>query len=184
MKRLVLTFVLAVLGLAAAAAPALAKEAAVELTSTPAGIGRDEPWTPEVFVFSGHDAVAGAEAGPPVLTIRKGGKEIDYVGTLVRTEGEARFYDVRVIFPEAGTWRYTVTDPVSGREYQFPPVAIEAPVAAAPVAEPSDPVPVAGGSDSFPLWPVTGGILGALALVAVAGAYVRRGPRNAARAAQ
>ena len=63
-------------------------------------------------------------------------------------------------------------------------MTIGEPVAAAPVAQPNDPVPVAADGGSFPVWPVAGGVAAALALVVLAVVYARRGPRSAARAAQ
>lgn len=182
MRRLVIcsVFVLAVAVLAAS--PAAAKQVGANLDPTaPAGLDPGDPWTPNVFFVTEQHGLQTA-GGPPTLTIRAAsGETSDFIATAGSQPG---FYDLRVVFPEAGTYTYWVTDPVTGERYDFPEVTIGEPVAAAPVAQPEDPVPVAADDGSFPVVPVAAGAAAALVLLGLVFLYVRRGPRSAVRAAQ
>jgi hypothetical protein len=181
MRRLVTMLSLALVVAALAAGPALAKEVGANLDSTPAGLNVGDSWTPLLFIVSeGHELQTSGT--PPTLTIRNAdGETTDFTAG---TGPEPGVYELRVVFPEAGRYRYWVTDPLTGRRYDFPAVTIGEPVAASPVAQPKDPVPVAAGGGSFPAWPVALGAAAGLVLVGLALLYARRGPRSAARAAQ
>jgi hypothetical protein len=182
MRRLVTISILVLAGAALAAAPALAKQLGANLDPpAPVGVEPGEPWAPSVFIVTEEHGLQTA-GGPPTLTVRDAsGATTEFVAAAGQEPG---FYNLRVVFPEAGTYRYWVTDPVTGRRYDFPAVTIGEPVAAAPVARPDDPVPVAVDEGSFPLVPVAAGAAAGLVLLVLTLLYVRRGPRSAARAAQ
>jgi hypothetical protein len=181
MRRLVAGSILALTVAAIAAAPALAKQLGANLDSPPSGLDAGEPWTTHVFIVTEEHGLQ-TEGGPPTLTIRDdSGETTDFTAT---GGPEPGVYALRVVFPKAGTYAYWVTDPATNRRYDFPAVTIGGAAAAAPVAQPDDPVPAAAGDDSFPWIPVAAGAAVGLALVALALLYVRRGPRSAARAAQ
>ena len=157
MKRLLIPLTVLV-ALAVLAAPAVAKEQGVDVSSTPAGIGPGQPWTPEIRVLADPEALSAGS--PPTLVIRnaKSGKTINFPAT---PTGEPGTYDVRVVFPDAGTWSYEVIGGIDGRIYPYPAVTIGAPVAAeSPVqATQAEPIPTAE-SGSFPAGPVAGGLAG------------------------
>jgi hypothetical protein len=160
MTGLVLMFVAAAL-----AGPAAAKEANVELGSTPAGLGPGDPWNLGIQVFADPGALANAD--PPVVTIRdSAGEETRFVAEPLGTEPGT--YTATVVFPEEGTYTYEVYASALARTYEFDPVVIDAP-AVAPTAGgsggDSQPVATSASDDGFPLWPVLGGSF-ALALVA------------------
>jgi len=173
MRRIVTAAFLALLaaGIVATAAPA--KEANVELSSTPAGIHPGDPWNPTITVWLEGDALA---IGPaPTLTI------ID-LDTNAKTDfqatptGEPGKYSVEVVFPEGGLWTYKLFDPNTERTYAFPAVYLTetpAPVEPAAPSAPKEVVAPVADSDSFPLWPVLGGSLAALLAAAVAVALSR-----------
>ena len=173
MRRIVTAAFLALLaaGIVATAAPA--KEANVELSSTPAGIHPGDPWNPTITVWLEGDALASGPA--PTLTIidLDTNAKTTFEGT---PTGEPGRYSVEVVFPEDGLWTYEVFDPNTERTYAFPAVHLtDAPAPAEPAA-PSTPtdvaVPVAD-ADSFPLWPVLGGSLAALLAAALGVALSR-----------
>ena len=173
MRRIVTAALLALLaaGLLATAAPA--KEANVELSSTPTGIHPGDPWNPTITVFLEGD---GLPIGPaPTLTI------ID-LDTNAKTDfratptGEPGQYSVEVVFPEAGLWTYKLFDPNTERTYAFPAVYLTdapAPVEPAAPSTPKEIVAPTADSGSFPLWPVLGGSLAALLAAALAVALSR-----------
>jgi hypothetical protein len=181
MRRLLTISILVLATALATAGTALAKETGANLDSTPAGLDAGDPWTPLVFMVTDEHQLQTA-GGPPTLTIRDAsGTTTDFTAT---TGPEPGVYELRVVFSEAGRYTYWVTDPKTGRRYDFPAVTIGEPVAAAPVVQPEDPVPVAADDGSFPIWPVAAGAAAGLVLVGLALLYARRGPRSAARAAQ
>lgn len=181
MRRLVTMLALALAIGALAAGPALAKQVGANLDSTPAGLDAGDSWTPLLFIVrDGHELQT--SGAPPTLTIRNAaGETTDFTAG---TGPEPGVYELRVVFPEAGQYHYWVTDPATGRRYEFPAVTIGEPVAAAPVVHPKDPVPVAADGGSFPAWPVALGAAAGLVLAGLALLYARRGPRSAVRAAQ
>ena len=168
--RPVLAVLIAALVGAVLTAGASAKEANVELSSTPAGIGPGDPWTPVATVLQAGDRPSIGKS--PTLRIENADGDAKTFAS--QPTGQPGRYRFHVVFPSAGTWRYDVHDRVSGRTYTFPAVAIAAPAAEPSPAAPAKPAaaPV-GDSDSFPLWPVVGGSLGAIAAVALAWRFAR-----------
>lgn len=174
MRQIVTTAVLALVaaGILATATPA--KEANVELSSTPAGIHPGDAWTPTITIFlDGHGPLDGSA---PTLTI------ID-LDTNAKTDfratptGEPGRYEIEVVFPEAGLWKYKLFDPNMERTYAFPAVYLReapAPVDQAASRAPAEALSPPAGSDSFPLWPVLGGGLAALVAAASALRVSRR----------
>jgi hypothetical protein len=169
----VLTGLLLMLVAAALAGPAAAKEATVELGSTPAGLGPGDPWKLGIQVFADPGALA--KADPPVVTIRdSAGEETQFPAEPLGTEPGT--YTVTVVFPEDGTYTYEVYDSATGRTYEYDPVVIEEP-AVAPTAggsRDSQPVAAAASDDGFPLWPVLGGSFGLTLVAAGLTVFVRR----------
>jgi hypothetical protein len=160
MRRLLLVFSIAALAAATLTTAALAKESGVELSSTPFGLGPGDPWNGTLMVFSPEGS---AENANPSITIRNldTGETQTFAaeptgGPSTRYEQSFRF---EVVFPAAGRYRYTATDGVSDREYEFPIVRIVGSTAAVPVPGPSS-----GDAGSFPVWPLVGGLGGAMAL--------------------
>jgi hypothetical protein len=171
MRRTVTVFMLALVTAAALSTAALAKEGGVELSSVPTGTSPGEPWTPDLMLIDGTPEML-AQAKPGIqITNLDTGQQIDY-----RAEPTAKgkgLYTVRVVFPEAGTWAYSVYDGVTGRMYEFPAVEITEPSATAkpPAATPKAP---SSAGDGFPVWPLVAG-LSALALASAAAAlFIRR----------
>ena len=165
MRRIAIAALLAAVASVLLASAAWAKEANVELSSTPAGIDPGDPWNPTITArLEGDELATGAAPTLTIVDLDTNAKT-DFQAT---PTGEPGTYSVEVVFPEGGLWMYKVFDPNSGRTYAFPAVYLEE-ATAPPPAEPATPAvskevapPVAGG-DSFPLWPVLGGALGLLA---------------------
>jgi MYXO-CTERM domain-containing protein len=128
MKRSILAFVLLV-GLALApSAAAKGPHALVE--PGPGGIGPGEPWVTTLSLIEfGAGEVAAAR---PVVIFRSGRERFTVrpkrVGAHIPTQpdvmAETR-YRLRVVFPRAGRWSYTVLDGTAKqRRFHFPAVAI------------------------------------------------------------
>jgi hypothetical protein len=130
MKRIVL------LGLLALALPVTATAggwATVQLSSTPKGLRAGVVWDVRITVLQhGRTPLDGLK---PRVTIRKDTRTVALrkgsprVRTfLARPTGEAGVYRARVVFPSAGTWRYSVWDGFSeyggAREHTYAPVHI------------------------------------------------------------
>jgi hypothetical protein len=176
MRRLLLVLVPSLLVAGALAGAAAAKEANLELSSTPAGTKAGEAWNVTVTVFAGHGEEVEAAATPPVITIRNvdtGERRTFTAGPsdVLLDIAPARNWDARVVFPSAGTWDYEIDDGWTGRVYEFGPVVIGgAPVVAAPAAgRPAD-----GQGAGFPVWPFAGGLAAALVAAAAAVLTFRR----------
>jgi hypothetical protein len=169
MRRLLFVLALALVSAAALSAGAFAKEGGVELSSTPAGIGPGDPWTPTLTLIDVDGRLpANAKPGITVRNIETG-RTIRYQA--IPTD-QAGVYTVRVVFPTPGQWDYSAYDGVTDRAYEFPAATI-LPSKPAPT-----PVPRGRASDegSFPVWPLVGGLGGAgvLALAAVLAIRSRR----------
>ena len=169
MRRVLLVLAFALLAAGAFGANAFAKEGGVELSSTPAGLGPGDPWTPTLTLID-VDGRLPANAKPGI-TIRslEGGETIDYRAAPTETPG---VYSVRVVFPSAGRWEYSAYDGVTGRLYEYPPTTIVAPQAALPAVPPA---PRQQGEGAFPLWPLLGGLGGAALLALGAVVAIRSG---------
>lgn len=167
MRRTLLPFILSLAAAAVLVPGAFAKEGGVELSSTPAGNGPGEPWTPQLVLIDIDGRLP--ENAKPGIAIENlaTGQKLDF---RAEPTGEPGIYTVRVVFPTAGTWDYSAYDGVTGRSYEFPAVDIVAPEAGAKVPAP------AGSGDGFPVWALVGG-LGGAALLSVAGVLAVRSRR-------
>ena len=180
MRRLT-TGLLLLLVAGALTGTAAAKEAMVELGSTPAGLGPGDPWHLGIQVLADPGALA--KTDPPVVTIRDStGERTRFPAATLGTEPGK--YTVTVVFPEAGTWSYEVYDSATGRTYEYDPVVIEEPALAPAGGGSVDPQPVAAATsdDNFPLWPVLGGSFGLALLAAGLTVFLRRHRPPAAQA--
>jgi hypothetical protein len=167
MRRMILVFALALVSAAALSAAALAKEGGVELSSTPAGIGPGDPWTPSLtLIDNGGEFPANPEPGVKITNLETG-ETIDYPAT--PTDNPVVF-TVRVVFPTAGQWDYAAYDGVTGRLYEYPAATI------LPAQEslPATPPAPTSSEGSFPLWPLLAGLGGAALLSLAAFAVIHR----------
>ena len=177
MRRSALAILLVLAGAALVASAASAKEANVQLSSAPAGLGPGEHWKPTITMLLANDQPRIGSA--PVLTIAdvETGASTDFQAVPAAEPGK---YAVDVVFPHGGLWALKVHDPVTGRTYAFPTAyiaRIPAPVQPASTSAPKQVVGPAVARGSFPLWPALGGGLGALAVLALA-ALVSRSARR------
>jgi hypothetical protein len=172
MRRFFLAFAFTLIAAASVTAVAFAKEGGVELSSTPAGIGPGDPWTPSLTLIDNQGQLpANAEPGIRITNLDTG-RTIDYAAT--PTDDQA-VWNVRVVFPTPGQWDYAAYDGVTDRLYEFPATTVLAPKATLPAT----PKPASTESEgSFPVWPLLGGIGGA-ALLGLAAALVIRNRRFA-----
>jgi hypothetical protein len=169
MRRSLLVFALALLAVAALSAGAFAKEGGVELSSTPFGTKPGDPWTGTLTLIGSPGLVS--QANPTISVTNLGTGKTEVFRPTRDTSGKPNLFHYSVVFPEAGRYQYTVRDGVTGREYNYPVVRIVAP-ATTPIAKPG-----AGTSDdSFPVWPLIGGLAGA-GLLAAAALVALRGRR-------
>jgi len=169
MRRLFLVLALALLAAAALSASALAKEGGVELSSTPFGIDPGDPWSGTLTVFS-ENGLSGKTS--PSISIRNLGtgetKTFNTKPAKIPTTAHSSSYVFQVVFPTAGRYRYTARDGVTDREYNFPIVQIGDP-SAAPVVKPGAGIDENG----FPVWPLLGGLSGAVLLALAAFVAIR-----------
>jgi hypothetical protein len=170
--------------------------ATVGLGPPPKGIAPGDTWTARMTVLQhGRTPLPDAKTARPTLTIRNA--ETGGAQTFTsRPTKDPTVFEANVVFPSAGSWRYEVFDDFTSWEGQpapcaqthtFKAVAIGGSAGSggggAKSPAPVEPVPAASatGDEGFSLWPVVGGILGALAVLGGGGALIRR--RRAARAA-
>jgi hypothetical protein len=190
MKRILIAAVL-VGALVQAGAASAGCMATVGLTPPPQGIAPGTTWTAELTVLQhGVQPLPNAETARPTLTIvnSKTGRQQTFVAK--KTKDPAVFV-ADVVFPTAGSWSYKVYDDFSSdgggpvpcaQTHTFSAVTVGGGGASAgggepPAPTPVEPVPVVASSasgSSFPVWPVVGGALAALAALAVSVALVRR----------
>ena len=168
MRRFLGVLVLTALAAGALAGAALAKEGGVELSSTPAGKGPGEPWTPTLHLIRGT---------PELLAQAKPGVRIQNVDTGERltfpAEGtsDPRVYDVRVVFPEEGWYTVETFDGVSDRSYEIGGQwLIDAPAGTAVPAAPR----ASGDEGSFPIWPAAAASAALLLATVGAALFLRR----------
>jgi len=148
---------LTLLALALPAGAAAGGWATAGVSPPPPGTGPGDTWQAELTLL--QHGVTPLEGVNPTITIS---------GPETRTfefapTGKPGIYVAEVVFPSAGTWRYSVNDDFS-QVHTFAPVQVGGPVAAP-----------AGGD--FPTWVVAPIAAGALALAALGVALVRRRPR-------
>jgi hypothetical protein len=111
--------------------------ATVKLSSTPKGLAAGEPWIVDVTVLQHGLASQPLCCLKPRVTIRKvasarspsSGLDARASRTFTaRATSRAGVYRARVVFPQAGTWRYEVYDGFTeyggARTHRFKPVKI------------------------------------------------------------
>ena len=150
--------------IAACASPAAAAAggwATVGLEPMPDRVGPGEPWVVNLTVL--QHGVTPLEGVRPTLTIQGAG-EASRTFKAVAT-GQPGIYRARVVFPSAGSWRYTVDDDFSA-VHRFGPVRI-AQGTAAPAASTA-----AGGESGGEAQPGSGVSAGAVAGLVAAGALL------------
>jgi hypothetical protein len=131
MKKLLLVLAVAVVAAVTLAGAASAGGwATVGLSSLPGGTPAGGKWSVDMTVLQhGRTPLEGIA---PILTIRNGdGETRDFVGT---PTGKPGVYHADVVFPDEGTWSYSVWDDFS-RTHTFKPVEISAPGDAFPIFE-------------------------------------------------
>jgi hypothetical protein len=172
MKRLLLAGVV-VLALAAAGVALAGGWATVQLSSTPTGLGPGDPWNLDITVLQhGNPETPVLDAKPRVrIENTKTGAETGYAGTPTGTPG---VYHVEAVFPEAGVWRYSVYDGFDtyggARWHTFAAVTIAepgVPASGSGTSRADGAQAVASGGSSFPVWPVTAGLIAGLAAIAL-----------------
>ena len=169
MRRSLFVLALALLAAAALSAGAFAKEGGVELSSTPFGTKPGDPWTGTLTLIGSPGLVS--QANPTISVTNLGTGKSEVFRPTRDTSGKPNLFHYSVVFPEAGRYQYTVRDGVTGREYNYPVVRIVGP-AATPIPKTS----LGTSDDSFPLWPLIGG-LGGAGLLAAAAFVALRGRR-------
>jgi YtkA-like len=168
-----LLILLVPLALLIAAPPALAGGwATVGLSSTPAGTPPGKPWDVDITVLAhGRTPVPGLT---PAVHIRSGDTTRQFAA---KPTGKPGVYRARVVFPEAGRWRYEVADGyVSDFRHTFPAVDIGG--GGSPAAPAADRAPAAPASDDGGI--ATGWLLGAGAALLLALALLGLGRRGRA----
>jgi hypothetical protein len=161
--------------------------ATVGLAPPPAGIAPGTTWTAELTVLQhGANALPNASTARPTLTIVN--TETNARRTFVaRGTKDPEVFVAPVVFPTAGSWRYEVYDDFSndGRQpvpcaqtHTFAAVTIGGPAGGGTPSgpQPASPLPAAATTDDagFPVWPVVGAALAALAALALGTALLRR----------
>jgi hypothetical protein len=145
---------LTLIALALPAAAAAGGWATAGLSPPPAGIGPGDTWQAELTLL--QHGVTPLEGVHPTITISgPATRAFEAMPT-----GKPGVYVAEVVFPSAGTWRYSVDDDFS-QVHTFAPVQVGGPVAA----------PARG---DFPIWVIAPIAAGALALAALGVALVRR----------
>lgn len=132
------------------------------LSSLPDGTAAGEPWVVDMTIL-GHGRTPAEGMTPSVIISRAGKQQRRFDGVEVRPG----VYRARVVFPDAGRWRYAVDTGWGLPPERFAPVDI---AESAP--------PTASSSSDLPRWPLAigAGLLTALA-VAGTGPLLRRRPR-------
>jgi hypothetical protein len=175
MRRILIAVVL-VGALVQAGAASAGCMATVGLAPPPAGIAPGTTWTAELTVLQhGVNALPNAKTARPTLTIVN--TETGTTRTFVaRGTRNPEVFVADVVFPTAGSWRYEVYDDFTSdgsqavpcaQTHTFTAVAVGGPAGGGTPSgpKPTAPVPAAvSGGDGFPVWPVVGGVLAALAL--------------------
>ena len=108
--------------------------ATVRLSSSPKGLSAGEPWIVDIRVLQHGLASQPLCCLRPTVTIsravqvRSTGAALKSMTFRARPTSRAGVYRARVVFPEAGTWRYEVYDAFTmyggARTHRFAPVKI------------------------------------------------------------
>lgn len=126
MKRMLLVLALALGALAATGTATAGGWATVKLSSTPDGASAGEPWMVEITVLR-HGRTPTDGAKPRVVVRSASGERISYPAA---PTGKKGVYRARVVFTEAGTWRWSVSDGLAAtgygisRTHTFSPVEV------------------------------------------------------------
>lgn len=110
-----------VLALLAATVPAVALAggwATVQLSSTPKGMRAGTPWVVDLTVL--QHGVTPLEGVRPEVRIAQGATARSFVA---RPTPKTGVYRARVVFPRAGTWRWSIWDGFT-RTHTYAPVKI------------------------------------------------------------
>jgi hypothetical protein len=189
MKRILIAAVL-VGALVQAGAASAGCMATVGLAPPPAGIDPGATWTAELTILQhGVRPLPNADTARPTVTIvnTKTGVERTFAA---RSTKDPAVFVANVVFPSKGSWSYQVYDDFSSEGGQPVPCAQTHTFSAVsvggvptggggepPTPAPANPLPAAAsadGGEGFPVWPVVGGALAALAALAVSVALFRR----------
>jgi hypothetical protein len=191
MKRILIAAAVLVGALVQAGTASAGCMATVGLAPPPQNIGPGTAWTAEITVLQhGVRPLPNADVARPTLTILNAetGAERTFVA---RSTKDPAVFVANVVFPTAGSWSYEVFDDFTSeggepvpcaQTHTFSAVNVGGPAAGggeppASTPAPADPLPVVASSASdsaFPVWPVVGGILAALAALGITLAVVRR----------
>lgn len=158
--------------------------ATVGLAAPPQGIAPGTTWSAEITVLQhGVRPLPNAKTAQPTLTIvnTENGRQQTFVA---RPTNDPAVYVADVVFPAAGSWRYEVFDDFTSwggepapcaQTHTFAAVDVGGPAGGGSQTPPSSgepapaqPVPAAASGDDggFPVWPVVGAVLAALAAIA------------------
>jgi hypothetical protein len=168
--------------------------ATVGLAPPPDGIGPGDTWTARMTVLQhGRTPLPDAKTARPTLTIRNdatGGQRT----FVARPTKDPTVFTASVVFPSVGSWRYEVFDGFTtwqgepapcAQTHTFSAVAVGGAPAGggeppAPAPAPSEPVVASAESsgDGFPVWPVVGSALAALAAFVLGAGVIRRRRRG------
>jgi hypothetical protein len=131
--------------------------ATVGLNSFPAGIDAGETWNADLTVL--RHGVTPTDGARPSLTIRNGktGKTVTFAA---RPTGKTGHYAAHVVFPEPGTWAYSIDNGLEATGYGASATTTYAAVRIGGGA---------GGGSSVPAWPI---VVGGAVLVLGAGAVL------------
>lgn len=116
MRKLVVALAVAAVLLPAAALAG--GWATMQLSSTPKGVQAGTPWVVNLTVL--QHGVTPLAAVRPEVRIVQGSLRRTFIA---RPTGKTGVYRARVVFPRAGTWRWTIWDGFT-REHTYAPVRI------------------------------------------------------------
>jgi hypothetical protein len=188
MKRILIAAVL-VGALVQAGAASAGCMATVGLAPPPAGIQPGATWKAELTVLQhGVRPLPNAETARPTVTIvnTETGAQKTFVA---RGTKDPAVFVANVVFPTAGSWRYEVYDDFTSdgsgavpcaQTHTFEAVGVGGVAAGGgepPAPKQADPLPAVTSSasdSSFPVWPVVGGVLAALAALGITFGLLRR----------
>ena len=166
--------------------------ATVGLAPPPQGIAPGTTWSAEITVLQhGVQPLPNQKTAKPTLTIVNAETGTERTFVAQRTKDPA-VYRADVVFPAAGSWRYEVFDDFKSdgsghvpcaQTHTFSAVAVGGapagggePPASDPPPAPAEPIVASAGSngDGFPVWPVVGSALAALAAFVLGAGAIRR----------
>jgi hypothetical protein len=180
-RRCVLRAAMATVGLLAMPAGAAAGGwATVGLSSLPTGTAAGEPWDVRLTVLQ-HGRTPLSGVSPKIRVTSADGRTTRSFAA--RPTGRAGVYRARVVFPDAGSWRYVVDDGF-GLTHDFAPVRIAAGAAEPALTQASTPPAVAGGGGPDLAAAFAAALAAGLLAAALCALIVRRrGPAGAPSAA-